>query len=92
MGLLQRWLDEPEERIARFASWFYALSFVFLTLFGWQVAGLMFNGQDPVTSGDVAEPMVSLLLFNLMFAMALDGRRSYKAMKAREALGADRQS
>lgn len=82
MGLFQRWMDEPEERIARFAAWFYLLSFVFLAAFGYQVARLMLRGDEPVVAGDVAGPLVSLLVFGLMFTMALDGRRSYKALKA----------
>lgn len=84
VGLLQDWLDEPDESIARFAKAFYVTTYLFLAVFAWQVV-LLLRISDPseLTGGDAAAPIVSLLLAAVMYALALDGRRSYKALKAK---------
>lgn len=82
MGFLQRWLDEPDESIARFAKAFYVTTFLFMAMFAWQVYLLIRMQPGDVSGGDAAAPIVSLFLTATMYALALDGRRSYKAMKA----------
>jgi predicted transporter len=79
MGLLQRWLDEPDESIARFAKLFYVLTFLFMATFAVQMARM---AMDPakVTAFDFVGPLVSLFLTLMMFGLALDGRRSYKML------------
>ena len=83
MGLLQRWLDEPDEDIARFAKQFYLLTFLFMAVFVAQMAQAVWRAGrgtgDPV---DFVGPCVSLFLTLTMYCLALDGRRSYKALKA----------
>ena len=82
MGFLQRWLDEPDEGIARFAKAFYAATFLFMATFAWQTALLLRLEAGAVRGGDAAAPLVSLFLAATMYALALDGRRSYKQAKA----------
>ena len=87
MGLLQRWLDEPDESIARFAKQFYLLTFVFMAVFTGQMAQIVWHANqgtaDPI---DFVGPSISVFLTLTMYCLALDGRRSYKEVKrAREA-------
>lgn len=85
MGLLQRWLDEPDERIARNAKAFYLLTFAFMAAFAWQVARMVLR-PETVAPIDFVGPCVNVFLTLVVYCLALDGRRSYKAMKsAREA-------
>ena len=86
MGFLDRWLDEPDESIARFAKAFYVLTYVFLAVFAWQLYLLLqLRVAGSVRGGDVAAPLLSLFLTALFYALALDGRRSYKTLKAKQA-------
>lgn len=80
--MLQGWLDEPDASIARFAKAFYLLTFLFLAVFAVQLGLLMLRRTDVLLVGDVVGPLVSLLIVGTMYGLALDGRRSYKAMKA----------
>ena len=84
MGLLQRWLDEPDADIARFAKTFYVLTFVFLLVFATQMARIVWQANGPGTTAavDFVGPSIAILLTLVMYCLALDGRRSYKAMKA----------
>lgn len=84
MGFLQRWLDEPDADIARLAKAFYAATFLFMAVFAVQVGLLMLRRDDVLIVGDVVGPLVSLLLTGAMYMLALDGRRSYKALTARD--------
>lgn len=81
MGLLQRWLDEPDERIARFAKAFYVLTVFFMAIFTWLTVSFLL-GDDP-SAERLVGPLVSALLTLVMYNLAIDGRRSYKAMKLR---------
>ena len=81
MGLLQRWLDEPDESIGRFAKAFYAATYLFLAMFAWQLYRLIQIPAGQLRGGDAAAPLFSLFLTAMMYALALDGRRSYKALK-----------
>ena len=81
MGLLQRWLDEPDERIARNAKLFYLLTFAFMAVFALQVVRMVLRPElvEPI---DFVGPCVNVFLTLVVYCLALDGRRSYKAMKA----------
>jgi hypothetical protein len=82
MGFLQRWLDEPDESIARYAKQFYALTFVFMAVFAWQMGQAVWNasrGRGDLF--DLVSPSISAFLTLAMYSLALDGRRSYKQMK-----------
>jgi hypothetical protein len=82
MRFLQRWLDEPDAAIARFAKAFYVLTYLFMAVFLVQLVFLTLRGGHVLVWGDVVQPLVSLFLMLAMYSLALDGRRSYKAMKA----------
>ena len=82
MGLLQRWLDEDDANIARFTSVFYVLTFVFMALFGVQLVWFLWFGDGPLQRGEAGQLFVSLFLTSIMYNLAIDGRRSRKAMKA----------
>lgn len=82
MGVLQRWLDEPEESIARFAKAFYAATYVFIAFFGLQLVKLVLQTR-PVTPDDVLGPVVAVFLSAITYNLAIDGRRSYKALRQR---------
>lgn len=83
MGLLQRWLDEPDERIARNAKGFYVLTFAFMAVFLVQMVQAVWRANlGTGTTFDLVGPCISLFLTLTMYCLALDGRRSYKAMKA----------
>lgn len=83
MGLLQRWLDEPDEQIARNAKGFYVLTFVFMAAFLAQMVQAVWRAnQGTGGSFDLIGPCVSLFLTLTMYCLALDGRRSYKALKS----------
>jgi hypothetical protein len=88
MGLLQRWLDEPDESIARFAKTFYLLTFLFMAVFALQMVLLVLRPEQ-VSPIDFVGPCVTTFLTLVMYCLALDGRRSYKAMKTRGGLGQD---
>lgn len=85
MGFLQGWLDEPDESIARFAKAFYALAFAFMAAFAGFTAQALWRARggsgDPL---DLVGPLLSAFLALTMHALALDGRRSYKALKQRQ--------
>ena len=81
MGLLQGWLDEPDAAIARFAKAFYVLTYVFMAVLAVQLGQFALHAHDPLQAGDVLGPFVSLVLMAVMYLLALDGRRSYKALK-----------
>lgn len=84
MGVLQRWLDEPDQSIARFAKAFYVLTFAFMATFlGGMVVAVVHANQARAAAGDFIQPSVSLFLTLTMYCLALDGRRSYKALNAR---------
>jgi hypothetical protein len=83
MGLLQRWLDEPDATIARFAKAFYVLTYAFMAVLAYQLGSLALRGDDALVARDVVGPMVSLVLMLVMHLLALDGRRSYKALRQR---------
>ncbi|MHB1260677.1 MAG: hypothetical protein ACYC2H_03065 [Thermoplasmatota archaeon] len=89
MGFLQHWLDEPDSSIARLAKLFYAATFLFMAVFAVQLVFLALRRGDPAVVGDVIGPLVSLFLTATMYGLALDGRRSYKTMKAPVGVGAD---
>ena len=82
MGFLQRWLDEPDEKIARFATTFYLLTFLFAATFTLQLVWMVLH-PDGVDLVDWVGPCVNVFVAATMYNLALDGRRSYKAMKAR---------
>lgn len=82
MGFLQRWLDEPDQDVARYAKAFYVLTFLFMAVFVAQLVQLALRRDGDVGWADVVGPLVSLLLTSTMHSLALDGRRSHKAMKA----------
>ena len=82
MGFLQRWLDEPDAAIARLAKGFYVATFLFMAVLAVQLAVLAMHGANVLRAGDVVGPLVNLFLCGAMYALALDGRRSYKALKA----------
>lgn len=85
MGLLQDWLDEPDERIARHAKTFYLLTFLFMAIFALQMVRIVLRPQQ-VEPIDFVGPCVNVFLTLVVYCLALDGRRSYKAVKlAREA-------
>lgn len=81
MGFLQKWLDEPDERIARNAKAFYLLTFLFMAIFAFQMVQMVLDpvGVEPL---DFVGPCVNVFLTLVVYCLALDGRRSYKAMKA----------
>ena len=84
MGFLQRWLDEPDEAIARFAKQFYVLTYVFMAVFLVQMVQVVWHANRG--TADVSEfvgPVISVFLTMTMYCLALDGRRSYKALKGR---------
>lgn len=81
MGLLQSWLDEPDAAIARFAKAFYVLTYVFMAVLAFQLGALALRADDGLRARDVLGPFVSLVLTLVMYLLALDGRRSYKALK-----------
>ena len=82
MGFLQRWLDEPDESIARYAKQFYVLAFVFMAVFAWQMGTAVWRGvQGQGSTFDLVSPAISAFLTLTMYSLALDGRRSYKQMK-----------
>jgi hypothetical protein len=83
MGLLQRWLDEPDAAIARFAKAFYVLTYVFLAVLAVQLGDLALHGSDALLARDVLGPFVSLTLMAVMHLLAMDGRRSHKALNAK---------
>jgi hypothetical protein len=84
MGFLQRWLDEPDEDIARYAKQFYVLTYTFMVTFLLQVVQVVWRaGRGTGNLEDFVGPCISLFLTLVMYCLALDGRRSYKAMKAR---------
>jgi hypothetical protein len=83
MGLLQGWMDEPDASIARFAKAFYVLTYLFMAVLAVQLGQLALHGDDPLRKRDVLGPFVSLVLMAVMYLLALDGRRSYKALKQR---------
>lgn len=83
MGFLQDWLDEPDAAIARFAKAFYVLTYVFLAVLAIQLGDLALHGGDALHARDALGPLVSLVLTSVMHLLALDGRRSYKALKAK---------
>jgi hypothetical protein len=85
MGLLQRWLDEPDAAIARFAKAFYVLTYAFMAVLALQLGDLALHRDEALRARDVLGPFVSLVLTAVMYLLALDGRRSYKALKGREA-------
>jgi hypothetical protein len=87
MGLLQRWLDEPDASIARFAKAFYVLTYVFLAVLAVQLGGLALHAGDTLRARDVLGPFVSVVLTAVMYLLALDGRRSHKALMAKAAPG-----
>ena len=83
MGLLQRWLDEPDESIARNAKQFYLLTFLFMAVFVAQMVQIVWRaGRGTASPTDFIGPCISLFLTLTMYSLALDGRRSYKAVKA----------
>lgn len=83
MGFLQRWLDEPDESIARFAKAFYLLTFLFMAAFVAQMAQVVWRANRGTADlVDFVGPCLSLFLTLTMYSLALDGRRSYKAIKA----------
>lgn len=83
MGFLQRWLDEPDERIAANARTFYAAALLFMGAFALQMAQAVWRaGQGEGDVLDLAGPVVSAFLALALYGLALDGRRSYKAVKA----------
>ena len=83
MGVLQSWLDEPDANIARNAKGFYVLTFVFMAAFLVQMVQAVWRAnQGTGTTFDLVGACVSLFLTLTMYCLALDGRRSYKAMKA----------
>jgi hypothetical protein len=84
VGFLQAWLDEPDESIARFAKAFYALTFLFMAAFVALTAQAVWRAQRG--DGDALDfvgPVVSAFVTLTLYSLALDGRRSYKAMKER---------
>ena len=84
MRFLQRWLDEPDEDIARFATTFYLLTYGFLVTFVFSMVQAVIQanrGTGPIF--DLIGPCVALFLTLTMYCLAIDGRRSYKAMKAK---------
>jgi len=83
VGVLQRWLDEPDERIARNAKTFYLLTFLFMAVFAFQMVQLVL-WPEGVSPADFVGPCVNLFLTLVVYCLALDGRRSYKAVKARQ--------
>lgn len=86
MGFLQRWLDEPDEAIARFAKQFYVLTYMFMVIFLLQMVQAVWRANRGIGNlEDFVGPCISLFLTLTMYCLALDGRRSYKAMKLREA-------
>jgi hypothetical protein len=68
--------------VARRAGAFYLLTFLFLAILLVQLAFLVLYGGEALESGDVVGPLVNLLLALTFYSLALDGRRSYKALKA----------
>ncbi|MFA5944669.1 MAG: hypothetical protein WC876_09410 [Candidatus Thermoplasmatota archaeon] len=82
MGLLQRWLDEPDESIARLAKTFYTTTYLFLAIFLAQLVFLMLLTNQSLAAGDLVGPVVSLFLALTMYNLAIDGRRSYKLLNA----------
>lgn len=87
MAFLQRWLDEPDLAIARLAKGFYLATFLFMAVLAVQLVVLALHGGSALRAGDVVAPLVNLFLCGAMYALALDGRRSYKALKAQGVLG-----
>jgi len=83
MAFLDGWLDEPEAAIARMAKAFYLLTYLFLAIFLVQMVSFALHGSQVLHAGDVIAPMVNLFLSLTMFLLALDGRRSYKSIKAK---------
>lgn len=84
MGFLQAWLDEPDESIARHAKAFYVLAFAFMAVFAGQMAQAVWRAyRGSGDAFDLVGPVVSAFLALTMYALALDGRRSYKALKAK---------
>lgn len=83
MGFLQRWMDEPDESIARYAKTFYVLTFGFMATFLLGMVQMVWhaNRGEADLTGFIG-PCISLFLTLTMYCLALDGRRSYKAMKA----------
>lgn len=82
MGFLQRWLDEPDESIARFAKQFYVLTFAFMAVFVLQMAQVVWHANRG--TADLVQfvgPSISAFLTLTMYGLALDGRRSYKLLK-----------
>ena len=83
MGFLQRWLDEPDESIARYAKQFYLLTFLFMAVFAFQMAQIVWRAnQGTAQAIDFVGPCIAVFLTLTMYCLALDGRRSYKAAKA----------
>src|SRR5688500_6055544 len=83
MGFLQRWLDEPDESIARHAKTFYLLTFLFMAVFVVQMAQVVWDSSKGTAAlSDFVGPCVSVFLALVMYNLAIDGRRSYKAVKA----------
>jgi hypothetical protein len=56
-----------------------------MAVFGWKLVDLVLHSHEAFTLGDAVALITSLFLTTTMYSLALDGRRSYKVLKAGKA-------